>query len=109
MPLLLPGRTATPACLAPEFGVATVSRHAAVRESYEKTRYNNLPNLLLVVKQKKTANGVLDKSTIQAALGKCQLRQQMWGLREGYPRSNDCSTSGAAAGDARSSQRAARG
>ena len=31
-------------------------------------------------KKQKEANGVLDKHTIQAALGKCQPRQRMWGV-----------------------------
>jgi len=57
--------------------VAIASRQAAIRESYEKARYNNLQNLR---KLKKTANGILDKRTIQAALGKCQPRQRMWGV-----------------------------
>jgi hypothetical protein len=57
--------------------VAIASRQAAVRESYEKARYFNLQNLR---KKKKEANGVLDKYTIQAALGKCQPRQRMWGV-----------------------------
>ena len=57
--------------------VAVASRKAAVRESYEKARYNNLQNLR---KKQKEANGVLDKRTIQAALGKCQPRQRMWGV-----------------------------
>jgi hypothetical protein len=48
-----------------------------VRESYEKARYHNLQNLR---KKQKEANGVLDKRTIQAALGKCQPRQRMWGV-----------------------------
>ena len=54
--------------------VAVASRRAAVRESYDKARYNNLQNLR---KKKAEANGVLDKRTIQAALGKCQPRQRM--------------------------------
>jgi hypothetical protein len=53
------------------------SRQAAVRESYEKARFNNLQNL---PKKQKEANGILDKRTIQAALGKCQPRQRMWGV-----------------------------
>ena len=57
--------------------VAIASRRAAVRESYEKARYNNIQNLR---KKRKEANGVLDKRTIQAALGKCQPRQRMWGV-----------------------------
>ena len=58
-------------------GVAIAARQAAVRESYAKARYNNLQNLR---KKQKEANGVLDKRTIQAALGKCQPRQRMWGV-----------------------------
>ena len=57
--------------------VTIASRQAAVRESYEKARYYNLQNLR---KKRKEANGVLDKRTIQAALGKCQPRQRMWGV-----------------------------
>ena len=53
------------------------SRQAEVRESYEKARYHNLQNLR---KKQKEANGVLDKRTIQAALGKCQPRQRMWAV-----------------------------
>jgi hypothetical protein len=45
--------------------------------SYEKARYSNLQNLR---KQRKEATGALDKRTIQAALGKCQPRQRMWGV-----------------------------
>ncbi len=48
-----------------------------MRESYEKARYHNLQNLR---KKQKKAKGVLDKHTIQAALGKCQPRQRMWGV-----------------------------
>ena len=58
-------------------GLAIASRRAAVRESYEKARYNNLQNLR---KKRKESAGVLDKRTIQAALGKCQPRQRMWGV-----------------------------
>ena len=49
-------------------------RQAAVRETYEKARYNNLQNLR---KKRKDSHGVLDKHTIQEALGKleCQPRQ----------------------------------
>jgi len=57
--------------------VAIASRQAAVRESYDKAKYNNVQNLRAL---KKNANGVLDKRTIQAALGKCQPRQRMWGV-----------------------------
>jgi hypothetical protein len=46
---------------------AVTSRQAAVRESYEKARFYNLHNLR---KKQKEANGILDKRTIQAALGK---------------------------------------
>ena len=56
---------------------AVASRQAAVRESYEKARFNNLQNLR---KKQKEANDILDKRTIQAALGKCQPRQRMWGV-----------------------------
>jgi hypothetical protein len=48
-----------------------------VRELHDKARYYNLQNLR---KKWKEAGGVLDKRTIQAALGKCQLRQRMWGV-----------------------------
>ena len=58
-------------------GLAIASRRAAVRESYEKARYSNLQNLR---KKRKDATGALDKRTIQAALGKCQPRQRMWGV-----------------------------
>jgi hypothetical protein len=54
----------------------TVRQHA-VRESYEKARHNNLQALR---KKRKAAHGVLDKYTIQEALGKCQPRQRMWGV-----------------------------
>jgi hypothetical protein len=56
---------------------AVASRQAAVPESYEKARFNNLQNWR---KKQKEANGILDKRTIQAALGKCQPRQRMWGM-----------------------------
>jgi hypothetical protein len=56
---------------------AIAVRKAAVRESYDKARYNNLQNLR---KKRKDSNGVLDKRTIQEALGKCQPRQRMWGV-----------------------------
>ena len=56
---------------------AIASRQAAVRESYDKAKYHNLQNLR---KKQKEANGVLDKRTIQVALGKCQPRQRMWGV-----------------------------
>ncbi len=46
-------------------------------ESYEKDRYYNLQNLR---KKKTEAKGVLDKRTMQMALGKCQPRQRMWGV-----------------------------
>ncbi len=58
-------------------GPAVTSRQAAVRESYEKARFNNMQNLR---EKQKEANGKLDKRTIQAALGKCQPRQRMWGV-----------------------------
>ena len=58
-------------------GVAIATRQAAVRESYAKARYSNLQDLR---KKQKEANGVLDKRTIQMALGKCQPRQRMWGV-----------------------------
>jgi len=58
-------------------GVAISARQAALRESYDKARYNNLQNLR---KKQKEANGVLDKRVIQAALGKCQPKQRMWGV-----------------------------
>jgi hypothetical protein len=56
---------------------SVASRQAAVRESYEKARFNNLQNLRL---KQKEANGILDKRTIQVALVKCQPRQRMWGV-----------------------------
>jgi hypothetical protein len=56
---------------------AVASRQAAVQESYEKARFNNLQNLR---KKQKEADGILDIRTIQAALGKCQPRQRMWGV-----------------------------
>jgi hypothetical protein len=57
---------------------AIAVRKAAVRESYDKARYNNLQNLR---KKRKDSNGVLDKHTIQEALGKYQPRQRMSGSR----------------------------
>jgi hypothetical protein len=48
--------------------VAVASRQAAVLESYEKARFNNLQNLR---KKQKEANGILNKRIIEAALGKC--------------------------------------
>ena len=56
---------------------AIAVRQAAVRETYENARYNNLQNLR---KKRKDSHGVLDKQTIQEALGKCQPRQRMWGV-----------------------------
>ncbi len=56
---------------------AIASRQTEVCESYEKAGYHNLQNLR---KKQKEAKGVLDKRTIQAALGKCQPRQPMWGV-----------------------------
>ncbi len=56
---------------------AIAVRQAAVRETYEKARYNNLLNLR---KKRKDSHGFLDKHTIQEALGKCQPRQRMWGV-----------------------------
>jgi hypothetical protein len=58
-------------------GIAIASRRAAVRELYDQARYSNLQNLR---QKQKEAHGVLDKRTIQAALGKCQPRQRMWGV-----------------------------
>jgi hypothetical protein len=58
-------------------GVAVASRQAAVRELYEKARFYNLQNLR---RKQKEASGILDKCTIQAALGKFQPRQRMCGV-----------------------------
>ena len=56
---------------------AVAVRKAAVQELYSQARFNNLQNHR---KQRKEAGGVLDKHTIQAALGKTQPRQRMWAL-----------------------------
>ena len=56
---------------------AVAVRKAAVQELYSQARFTNLQNLR---KQRKEAGGVLDKRTIQAALGKIQPRQRMWAL-----------------------------
>ncbi len=62
--------------------IAITVRQHAVRESYEKSRHNNLQALR---KKRKAAHGVLDKYTIQEALGKCQPRQRMWGVSSQAP------------------------
>jgi ribonuclease HI len=56
---------------------AIAIRRAAIQESFAKANYNNLLNLR---KLKKAAHGVLDRRTIQTALGKCPPRQRMWGI-----------------------------
>lgn len=58
---------------------AMAVRQAAIREAVAKAKYNNLLNLC---KLKKEVHGVLDRHTIQAALGKCLPRQRkrMWGI-----------------------------
>jgi hypothetical protein len=64
---------------------AIAVRKAVVRESFDKARYNNLQNLR---KKRKDSTSVLNKRTIQEALGKCQPRQRMWGISGvGYTRS----------------------
>jgi len=59
-----------------DVNLAIATRQAAVRESYSKARYHNMQNLRRKIK---AAHGVLDKRTIQAALGKRVPRQRMWG------------------------------
>ena len=56
---------------------AITVRRAAIQESIAKAKYNNLLNLR---KLKKEAHGVLDRRTIQTALGKCPPKQRMWGI-----------------------------
>jgi hypothetical protein len=58
---------------------AVAVRKAAVQALYAQARFNNLQNLR---KLREVAGGVLDKRTIQAALGKTQprARQRMWAL-----------------------------
>ena len=56
---------------------AIAVRKAAVQDSYAKARFHNLQNLR---RQHKKSGGVLDKRTIQAALGKSPPRQRMWGI-----------------------------
>ena len=55
----------------------SVVRQAAIREDYAKARYSNEQNLRRQLIQK---GGVLDQHTLQAALGKRQPRQRMWGV-----------------------------
>ena len=53
--------------------VAAEIRHATIRESYDKARYQNVQHF-------RRDKGTLDHSTLRAALGKRQPRQRIWGI-----------------------------
>jgi hypothetical protein len=57
--------------------IASEVRHAAIRESYDRARFENIQNLKF---QLAKSGGTLDKNTLRAALGKRQPRQRMWGV-----------------------------
>jgi hypothetical protein len=54
---------------------ASEVRHAAIRETYDHTRFLNTQNLRY---QLTKSGGTLDQQTLRAALGKRQPRHRMW-------------------------------
>jgi len=57
--------------------IAAEVRHATIRESYDKARYQNILQFRKLLLR---SRGTLDQDTLRAALGKRQPRQRMWGI-----------------------------
>jgi hypothetical protein len=75
----LPGARAELNYLMASVVMAIAVRKAAVQESYATARFHNLQNL---IRKHKESGGVLDKRTIQAALGKFNPANGCEGFRE---------------------------
>ncbi len=59
--------------------VASEVRHAAIRDTYDQARYQNVKHFRRLL-LRSTRGGTLDQSTLQAALGKRQPKQRMSGI-----------------------------
>jgi hypothetical protein len=59
--------------------MASEVRHAAIRDTYDQARYQNVKHFRRLL-LRSISGGTLDQSTLRAALGKQQPKKRMWGI-----------------------------